>query len=258
MGNLLDLPRPLLMAHRGDAVHAPENTFAAFRLALERSADALETDLWLTKDRVLVCHHDRTLDRVTDCTGAIPEMPLAQVRQARVSGSYCGEYDESQHSGERIPTLEELLAFVPEDKGLALELKDPALAEPESARQLVESIRPRIEAQTVMLLSFHTELLKAAQQADPQVWVGKIGIFSPIPWFRGNGIGTTWPAMRLNPLYMPIARALDLWVCPLDPTPEARLPRYLSMDVDAVLTHDPAKTRKALNDQRGTSPQERE
>jgi glycerophosphoryl diester phosphodiesterase len=254
MGNLFVLPRPLVMAHRGDAVHAPENTFAAFRLALERSADVLETDLWLTRDRVLVCHHDRTLDRVTNSTGAIPEMPLAQVKQARVRGSYCGQYDESQYPDERIPTLEELLAFVSDKVGLALELKDPALAEPEGARQLVELIRPRIEDQTVMLLSFHTELLRAAQKADPEVWVGKIGMFSPLPWFRGNGIGTTWPAMRINPFYMPIARAFGLWVCPLDPTPEERLPWYLRMDVDAVLTHDPAKTRSALNDLRKSPP----
>ena len=252
MGNLLDLPRPLLMAHRGDAVHAPENTFAAFRLALERGADVLETDLWLTQDRVLVCHHDRTLDRATDSTGAIPEMPLAQVKQARVLRSYCSQYDEGQYPDERIPTLEELLAFVPDDVGLTLELKDPALAEPGGARRLVESIRPRIEVQTVMLLSFHTELLRAAQKADPEVWIGKIGMFSPIPWFRGNGIGTTWPAMRINPFYMPIARAFRLWVCPLDPAPEERLPRYLRMDVDAVLTHDPAKTRSALNSLRPT------
>ena len=80
MTHLLDLPRPLVMAHRGDAVHAPENTFAAFGLALERGAQLLETDLWFTKDGVLVCHHDRTLDRTTDSTGAIPEMPLTQTQ----------------------------------------------------------------------------------------------------------------------------------------------------------------------------------
>ena len=246
MNHLLDLPRPLVMAHRGDAVHAPENTFASFGLALERGAQLLETDLWFTRDRVLVCHHDRTLDRTTDSTGAIPEMTLAQVKRARVVGSYCGQFDVSNYPDERILTLEELLAHLPEDKGLSLELKDPALAEPERARQLVDLIRPRIEAKTVLLLSFHTELLRAAQKADPEVWIGKIGMFSPIPWFRGNGIGTTWPAMRINPLYMAIARAFNLWVCPLDPGPEERLPRYLKMGVDAVLTHDPAKTCQAL------------
>lgn len=252
MNYLLDLPRPLIMAHRGDAVHAPENTFAAFGLALDRGAQLLETDLWFTQDGVLVCHHDRTLDRTTDGTGAIPEMTLDQVKRARVTGSYCGQYNASSYPDERIPTLEELLAFLPEDKGLSLELKDPTLVEPGRARRLIDLICPRIEAKTVLLLSFHTELLRAAQKADPEVWVGKIGMFSPIPWFRGNGIGTTWPAMRLNPLYMVIARAFGLWVCPLDPEPEERLPRYLKMGVDAVLTHDPAKTCQTLDNLRHT------
>jgi glycerophosphoryl diester phosphodiesterase len=246
MTQLTDLPRPLVMAHRGDAVHAPENSPAAFGLALERGADLLETDLWRTRDGVLVCHHDRTLDRATDSTGAIPELTLAEVKRARVIRSYCGRYDEGQYPDERILTLRELLSAVPEEKGLALELKDPALAEPENARQLVSAIGARIEDQTVMLLSFHTRLLRAAKRADPRVWIGKIGMFSPLPFFRGNGIGTTWPAMRANPLYTLIARAQGLWVCPLDPTPEERLKWYLELGVDAVLTDDPARTRKAL------------
>jgi glycerophosphoryl diester phosphodiesterase len=238
------------MAHRGDAVHAPENSPSSFRLALERGADALETDLWRTQDGVLVCHHDRDLDRTTDSTGAIPELALAEVKRARVIGSYCGRYDQADYPDERIMTLGELLATVPKDKGLALELKDPALEDPENARQLVETVRDRIAGQTVMLLSFHTELLRAAQRANPDVWVGKIGMFAPFPFFRGNGIGTTWPAMKVNPLYTWIARLQGLWVCPLDPTPEERIPWYLKLGVDAVLTDDPARTCKAL----GRSP----
>jgi glycerophosphoryl diester phosphodiesterase len=250
--HLTDLSRPLIMAHRGDAVHAPENSPAAFRLALERGADVVETDLWRTSDGVWVCHHDRTLDRTTDRSGAIPDLTLAQVKQARVIGSYCGRYDEADYPNERILTLDELLAATPEEKGLALELKDPATAEPENARQLVRAIRPRVEAQTVMLLSFHTALLRAAQRADPRVWVGKIGMFAPLPLFRGNGIGTTWPAIKVNPLYAWIARLQNLWVCPLDPAPEPRLSWYLKLGVDAVLTDDPARTRAALDALRTT------
>jgi glycerophosphoryl diester phosphodiesterase len=246
MTHLTDLPRPLIMAHRGDAVHAPENSPAAFRLALEEGADLLETDLWRTRDGILICHHDRTLERTTDHTGAIPELTLAEVKQARVIGSYCGRYADDQYPDERILTLEELLAAVPTEKGLALELKDPALVEPDNARQLVATIQQRVEARTVLLLSFHTHLLRAAQRADSRVWIGKIGMFAPLPVFRGNGIGTTWPAMRINPLYTRFARAQGLWVCPLDPTPEERLAWYLRLGVDAVLTDDPARTRRAL------------
>lgn len=252
MTHLLELTRPLLMAHRGDAVHAPENTFASFRLALEAGADILETDLWLTGDGVLVCHHDRTLERVTDSHGAIPEMTLDSVKRAHVVGSYCAQFDAALYPDQEIPTLEELLALVPEEKGLALELKDPALSQAGNARHLVELIGPRIAARTVMLLSFHADLLWAARAAAPEVWIGEISEANPNPTFEGDGIGTTPQAMHANPHYMDVARAHGLWVCPLDPAPEERLAWYLSLDIDALLTHDPAKTRAALRQLQGT------
>jgi glycerophosphoryl diester phosphodiesterase len=246
MVGLMSLPRPLVMAHRGDAVHAPENTLSAFRLALEARADILETDLWLTADDVWVCHHDRTLDRVTDIVGAIPEMTLAQVKRARVLRSYCGQFDEAAYPDERVPTLEELLALTPLDKGLALELKDPRLGIPEQAARLAAKIRFRIEAQMVMLLAFDVDLLWAARAAAPGVWVGEISEANSNPTFAGNGVGTTWQAMQANPRYMDVARAHRLWVCPLDPSPEERLDWYLALGVDAVLSDDPARTRAAL------------
>jgi glycerophosphoryl diester phosphodiesterase len=249
--SLLERPKPLLMAHRGDAVHAPENSFAAFELALAAGADLIETDLWLTKDGVLVCHHDRTLERVTDSTGAIPEMTLAELKQARVIGSYCGQFDPAHYPEERIPTLKELLARTPQDRGLALELKDPALARPQNARRLIELIHPRIKAGMVMLMSFEHDLLYAARDIEPQVWIGEISEDNARPTFDGNGIGTTPQAMQANPRYMEIARAHNLWVCPLDPAPEERLDWYLALGVDAVLSHDPAKTRKAIEKKKG-------
>ncbi len=245
MTRLLDLPKPLIMAHRGDAVHAPENSPAAFRLALQ-SADLIETDLWLTADRVLVCHHDRTLERTTDCRGAIPELILSEVRQARVMRSYCGRFDPAQYPDERVPTLSELLDLTPPDKGLALELKDPALALPENAGLLIDLIRPRIEAGSVLLLSFHLDLLAAARRIEPRVWVGEIAEFNPQPTFDGNGIGTSPQAMAANPHYMDMARERGLWVCPLDPEPEERLGWYLQLGVDALLSHHPAQTRQVL------------
>lgn len=249
MPHFLDKPRPLLMAHRGDAVHAPENTLAAFHLALDAGAELLETDLWITADDVLVCHHDRTLERTTDRGGAIPELTLPHVKAARVTGSYCAAYDPASYPDEQVPTLDELLDTIPPDVGLALELKDPRLGAPRYAVQLADQVRARIEARTVMLLSFDAGLLWAARAAAPQIWIGKIGMFSPVPLFRGDGIGTTYPAIRANPLYMWIARLQNLWVCPLDPAPEEHLATYLRMGVDALLTHDPAKTREALRRQ---------
>jgi glycerophosphoryl diester phosphodiesterase len=107
-------------------------------------------------------------------------------------------------------------------------------------------IRPRIAAGTAMLLSFNTELLWSARNVEPAVWIGEVSMFSPNPTFRGNGVGTTYRAMKSNPRYMKTARQHNLWVCPLDPMPEEHLEWYLEIDVDALLTDHPDVTHAAL------------
>lgn len=234
--------KPRLIAHRGVPKRLPENTLLGFRQAVADGADILETDLWLTADSVVVCHHDRALERVTGRAGAIPELMRAEIAGARVWGSDHGTFDVS----DAIPTLEELLAAVPAGVGLALELKDPRFGTPGEARRLVAALEPRIAAGTVMLLSFAEELLWAARRCDPRVWVARIDEYGPEPRFAGNGIGTVPQAMAANPGYMAAARAQGLWVCPLDPEPEPRLSWYRQLGVDALLTDDVAVTRAAL------------
>ncbi|MDY6917172.1 MAG: glycerophosphodiester phosphodiesterase [Chloroflexota bacterium] len=246
MYRLSEHPRPLIIGHRGAPVHAPENTFASFRLAIEQGCDVLETDLWLTKDGVMVCHHDETVDRVTDGRGAIPRMTLEQLKAVRVKRSYCGQFDEAAYPDEHIPTLQELLDFTPADVGLALELKDHAFHHPRNAALLIEAVRPRIERGAVMLLSFETDLLWAARGGGSSVWIGEVSGFNPNPTFAGNGVGTTYEAMRSNPHYMSTAREHNLWVCPLDLMPEEHLAWYIEADVDAVLSDHPDVTWAAL------------
>ena len=63
---LSTLPRPAIFAHRGASLYAPENTLAAFRLAVEQGADAIELDAKLSADGHVVVIHDQTVDRTTD------------------------------------------------------------------------------------------------------------------------------------------------------------------------------------------------
>jgi glycerophosphoryl diester phosphodiesterase len=251
--HVLDRPPPLVIAHRGASAWAPENTPRAFDLAVEAGADAIETDLWLTRDGHIVCHHDRTLDRVTDRAGAIPEMTLSEVRAARVTGSYAAKYDLDDIEAGRIPTLIELLDRLPENVGLFAELKDPALAEPARAAALTGALAPRIAARTVLFLSFHEALLWAVRNAAPEAWIGLVQEAEPHPRFTGDGVGTSPEAMHANPEYMAEARRRGLWVCPLDPEPEPRLEWYLALGVDAVLSHDPHRTRARLDELRAGS-----
>ena len=87
----LDVPTPIGLAHRGGALHADniarENTLAAFRTAVRLGYQYLETDVHATADGQLLAFHDSHLDRVTDASGAVAEMPYAAVREARINGT---------------------------------------------------------------------------------------------------------------------------------------------------------------------------
>ncbi len=91
--------RTLILGHRGAPAEAPENTLAAIRRALERGADGVEVDVQRCADGRLVLIHDTTVDRTTDGTGRVDRLPWSAL-----AALDAGE-------GERIPALEELLAF---------------------------------------------------------------------------------------------------------------------------------------------------
>lgn len=98
----LDWPGPIPFAHRGGASEAPENTMPAFEHAVRLGYRYIETDVHLTADGELLAFHDDRLDRVTDQTGVIAELPWSLVRAALVDGR------------EPIPRFEDLLAAWPE------------------------------------------------------------------------------------------------------------------------------------------------
>ncbi|MFD7711659.1 glycerophosphodiester phosphodiesterase [Streptomyces sp. NPDC059786] len=97
----LDHPGPLAFAHRGGAADGLENTLTQFRRAVEAGYRYLETDVHATADGRLVAFHDTTLDRVTDGTGRIADLPWSDVRHARVAGT------------EPVSLFEELLEAFP-------------------------------------------------------------------------------------------------------------------------------------------------
>jgi len=98
----LHWPGPIPFAHRGGASEVPENTMPAFEHAVRLGYRYLETDAHVTADGVLVAFHDDRLDRVTDRTGVIAELPWSEVQKARVDGR------------EPIPLLEDLLTAWPD------------------------------------------------------------------------------------------------------------------------------------------------
>ncbi|MFD4393682.1 glycerophosphodiester phosphodiesterase [Kitasatospora sp. NPDC058478] len=123
MHPFLDHPGPLAFAHRGGDLGHPENSLAAFAAAVALGYRYLETDVHATRDGALVAFHDTRLDRVTDRTGAVAELPWDTVRQARIGGT------------EPVPLLEDLLDAFPGAR-FNVDVKAAAAVGP-----LVETIR---------------------------------------------------------------------------------------------------------------------
>lgn len=233
-------PKPYVMAHRGNQVACPENTIAAFRRAAEDGADILETDLHLTSDGIFVCIHDETVDRTTDGCGDVAGMTLEEIK--RLSAAYGREGFES----ERVPTLSETASILPDGMALALELKSGQFLEPHVCRQLVSELDRLHLRNRAVLISFSLPRLDTVRSIAPDIPTGFITLSGIWPGVDTRLLGPYWPLLIVNPIYVWYAHRRGRLVCPLDDRPDARLWLYRLLRVDAVLTNDPAATRRAL------------
>lgn len=237
-------PRPYVMAHRGNLVACPENTLAAFRRAVDDGADLIETDVHVTADGHVVCIHDPTVDRTTDGSGAVREMPLDAIQ--RLSASY----GRAEFAGERVPTLAAFFAALPDGMIAALELKTDDFLDPAHARRLIAEIVAAGRAETTVLLSFHDERVRfvadTARAGGIALPTGFITYKRVVPRSGVDLLGPVWPLLILNPLYVWLAHRRGQPVCPLDPTPDGRLWVYRLLGCDAVLTNDPGATLRRL------------
>jgi len=98
---LTTLPYPIILGHRGASAHAPENTLAAFNLAVEQGADGIELDVKLSSDGHVIVIHDPTVDRTTGAHGYVKDMTLDELKTLDA-----GSFFSDKFKGEKIPTLE--------------------------------------------------------------------------------------------------------------------------------------------------------
>ena len=244
-------PRPWIMAHRGASDLAPENTLEAFALALAHGADLLETDLWLSADGEPVCHHDATLQRMAGDPRRVGQLTAAALQRLRIGDGRGGGERPSRAAG--VPTLAEVLAAVPDEVPVMLELKDPAIVEPRPLARLVELLGARARERRAGVICSSLRWLRRVKALAPGIVTGHIAMHD----LRGardvDLLGPWWPLLRLNPGYVATAHRHGQRVCPLDPhlhQPD-HLRRWLALDVDAVLTNDPRRTRSAIEALKG-------
>ena len=226
-----------VVAHRGASGHAPENTMAAFRRAVELGAMFIETDLQLSRDARFVAIHDETLERTTNGEGPVHEWTLAELRELDAGSWFGGEF-----IGERVPTLEEILRFAREtDVIFYLELKPCAPWGAEHA--LVAALRDAGEAARTVVLSFDAPTLAAVRRLDPTLMTG---LLAEVPHAnlieRATLVGARQLALRgdlVTPERLAEARRHDLQVVTWTINHPAHMQALIEVGVDGIFTDYP-------------------
>jgi glycerophosphoryl diester phosphodiesterase len=166
--------RPLVIAHRGDSAHRPENTLASFASALEVGATLVELDVQLTADGHVVVIHDPTLDRTTSGRGDVRRMTLAEVRQ--VSAGFPERFGDT-FADQRVPTLAEVLALVCERARVMVEVKTESVTDDVEGgveAHTVAEVRRLGMADHVALISFDHRALLHCRSLAPEMTTGHL------------------------------------------------------------------------------------
>ncbi len=165
-----------IIAHRGASAYAPENTLAAFRLALEMGAKAIEFDVHQTRDGKLVVMHDDNFKRVAGRKLRVRRLNLSEARKFDV-----GSWFDPIYKKERLPTLEEVLGLIGRRAELYIEIKAGSRRYPGIEGRVVDLVRKRGLAGRAVISSFDHKALYEARALAPEL---RIGILMGLTPFR--------------------------------------------------------------------------
>jgi glycerophosphoryl diester phosphodiesterase len=227
----------LVIAHRGASGHAPENTLAAFKKAVALGATFIETDLQLSRDARFVAIHDATLNRTTNGQGSVHDMTLAELRRLD-AGSWFG----SEYSGERIPTIEEILAFSKKnDVVFYLELKPGGSWGGEHA--LIGALRESGEIRRAVVISFDASIVLNLRKIEPTLMTGLLydgQIENPLE--KAVEVGARQLLVRgdlVTPSLLTEARKKDLQVVCWTVNHPAHMRLLIAAGIDGIMSDYP-------------------
>jgi len=219
---------------------------AAFRRAVELGAPFLETDLQLSRDARLVAMHDSTLDRTTSGRGPLNRLTLDELRRLD-AGSWFGP----QFSGEKIPTLEEILGFANQaDVVFYLELKPVGAWG--AAHTLVSAITEAQAAARAVVISFDAAALASVRRRDPTLMTGLL-FDHPIPSLieQAQDLGARQLAPRgdlVTPELLAAAHGAGLKVVAWTINEPGHMRTLIAAGVDGIITDYPDRLLKVLHE----------
>lgn len=240
------MTKPLVIAHRGAAGEAPENTLGSFRLALEQGADAIELDVHLSRDGELIVCHDHTIDRTTTGSGAIRELTVSELKRADAGVKFAAAFE-----AERLPLLEEVFALVPPHVMINVENKD--FADDGVAHKLYELLKRTDRIDGVVVSSFNHKSLARLKRLAPEVRVGLLYASDHVN-HRRMAEAAGMPVYSLHPHYHGIdaediadAAANGIRVYPWTVNGEKDMKRLIAAGASGIITDYPGRLKRLLD-----------
>lgn len=154
----------MIFAHRGASLYAPENTLAAFEIAIEQKADAIEFDVNISADGCLVVIHDDTVDRTTNGSGKVRELNQKDLQQLDA-----GSFFHRTFKGEHIPTLEDIFTHIRNRIFLNIELKDKDFIKSSLQGKVLDLLHKYDLTESVLISSFNINVLRSIHNKLPEV-----------------------------------------------------------------------------------------
>ncbi len=238
----------VIFAHRGACALAPENTVASFELASTHQADAIELDAKLSKDGVVMVIHDPTLERTTNGTGKVNQHTLAELKALDAGAKF-----DPKFSGEKIPTLDEVLEAVGKKLLVNVELTNYSSPKDDLIVKVAEAVKRQNMQDRVLFSSFIPKNLKMMKELLPDAPVALLclmglgGLLSRSFFLTHVSPAIIHPYLTdVDPLYVRMEhrrhRRVHVWTV----NAEQDIKHMLAMRVDGIFTDDPQKAKKIM------------
>jgi len=254
--------RPWVVAHRGYRGLYPENTLVAFEAAIAAGADMVEADVCLTRDRVPVVIHDKTLYRTTNGKGLVSEHSLSEIKELDAGSWFSAEF-----KGEAIPTLEELLQLVKGKISVNIEIKNDSIESPAPSDAIEVQICELVERlemeDSVLISSFEHFIFPRIQRwyrNHGKSNVIRIALLQGVPLLEDLALGL---CQRQNaysyhpdenfvtPSLIEIMKAGGFRIFPYTINDEKRMEQLINWGVTGIISDEPKLLSKVVHKMKG-------
>lgn len=243
----------LVTAHRGASGYAPENTLSAVKKALEIGVDRIEVDVQQTADGVVVCLHDKTLDRTTDAKGKVGKMDFRDLSAVKAFGDF-----EDSFPDEPIPTLEQVFELMDGSIQFVIEIKAGNKTYPGIEDRVVALIRKYNAEKWALVHSFNDKVLEHIHQKHPDIRLQKLFVsysggimldfklhavkLSTYDYVEGFGISRSAASEKLVQKIHAMDKVVHVWTV----NSEADIQEIAALGVDGIISNYPDRVKKLL------------